>query len=67
MLIVVISMGRMSMTFMDEVGVVTVLYGRMPAAGRVAVRMVLGDGMWAHQFIVVNRLRENGRGVAPSQ
>jgi len=40
-------MGGMSMTFMDEVGVVTMLYGRMPAAGRMAVRVVLGDGMWA--------------------
>ena len=46
-LIVVISMGGMSMTFMDEVGVVTMLYGRMPAAERMAVRVVLGDGMWA--------------------
>jgi hypothetical protein len=46
-LVVVISMGGMSMTFMDEVGVVTMLYGRMPAAGRMAVRVVFGDGMWA--------------------
>lgn len=48
MLIVMISMGGMSMTFVDKVGVVTVLYGRMPAAGRMAVRMVLGDGVRAH-------------------
>jgi hypothetical protein len=47
-LVVVISMGGMSMTFMDEVGVVTMLYGRMPAAAGMAVRVVLGDGMRAH-------------------
>jgi hypothetical protein len=46
--IVVISMGSMSMTFMDEVGVVTMPQGRMPAAGRMAVRMGLSDRVGRH-------------------
>ena len=66
-LIVVISMGGVSMAFMDEVGMVTMLNGRMPAAGRMAMRMGLCDRVRDHQFIVVNRLREYGRRVAPPQ
>ena len=58
MLIVVIGMGCMPMSFMDEVSVIAVLYGRMPAARRVLVRVVLGDRMWGDELIIIDHLRE---------
>ena len=61
MLIVVIGMGCMPMSFMDEVGVVAVLHCRMPATRCVLVRVVLGDRVRGHELIIIDQLR----GVRP--
>jgi len=57
-LIVVIGMDCMPMSFMDEVGVIAMLYGRMPAARLMAVRVALGDRVRGHQLIIIHRVRE---------
>ena len=67
MLIVVIGMGCMPMSLVDEVGVVAVLQCWMPASRGVAVRVTLGDRVWRRQLIIINRLRKYGRGASPSQ
>jgi hypothetical protein len=55
------------MTFMDEVGVIAMLHRQMSAARRVAVRMILGDGVRGRQLVIVGQLREYGHGVTPAQ
>ena len=67
MLIVVIGVGCMPMSFMDEVSVIAVLYDRMPAARLMAVRVALGDCVWGQQLIIINRVREYCCGASPSQ
>ena len=67
MLIVVIGMGCMPMSFVNEVSVVAVLHGRMPAARLMAVRVALGDRVRGQQLIIIDRLREYGCGASPSQ
>ena len=67
MLIVVIGMGCMPMSFMDEVSVIAVLYGRMPAARLMAMRVAFGDRVRGRQLIILNRVREYGCGASPSQ
>ena len=51
MLIVVIGMGSVPMSFMDEVGVVPVLHCGMPATWCMAMRVVLGDRVRRGQTI----------------
>src|SRR5215216_2290019 len=60
-LIVMISVGCMPMSLVDEVRVVAVLQSRMPAARGMTVRVALGDGVRSRQLIVINRLRKHGR------
>src|SRR5688572_24788940 len=67
MLIVVIGMGCMPMSFMNEVSVIAVLHGRMPAARLMAVRVAFGDRVWGQQLIIITRVREYGCGASPSQ
>src|SRR5215211_5602180 len=66
-LIVMISVGCMPMSLVDEVGVVAVLQSWMPATRGMAVRVALGDGVRSRQLIIINRLRKCGRGASPSQ
>jgi hypothetical protein len=53
-LIVVISMGSMPMTFVDEIGVVAMLHCRMATARRMAMGVAFGDHMRGDQLIVVD-------------
>ena len=55
MLIIVIGVGGMPMSFMDEVGVVAVLHRRMPATRCVLVRVILGDRVRSHKLIINDR------------
>jgi hypothetical protein len=57
MLIVMISVGRMPMSFVNEVGVVPVLHCRVPATWCMLVGVALGDGVRSRQLIVVDQLR----------
>ena len=66
-LIVVIGMRCMPMSFMDEVSVVAVLHCRMPAAWRMAMRVALGDRVRGEQLIIIDRLRQYGRGASAAQ
>ena len=54
MLIVMINMGGMPMTFVDEVSMVTVLHCRVPAAWCMLVRVAFRDRVRSHQLIVVD-------------
>ena len=57
MLIVMIGMGCMSMSFMDEVGVVAMLHCRMPATRCVLVRVAFCDPVRSDELIFIDRLR----------
>src|SRR5829696_7979010 len=60
-LIVVIGMGSVPMSFMDEVGVVAVLHCGMPATWCMAVGVVLGDRVRRHKvIIIIGQFREYG-------
>jgi copper oxidase (laccase) domain-containing protein len=66
-LIVVISMGCVPVSFVDEVGVVAVLHSGMPATRCMLVRVALGDRVWSDELIIIYQLREHGRGPSASQ
>ena len=67
MLIVVIGMGSVPMSFMDEVSVITVLHCRMPATWCMPVGVVFGDRVRSHEFNIIDQLREYSRGASPAQ
>jgi hypothetical protein len=65
--IVVISMGCMPMSFVDEVGVVPVLHCGMPATRCMLVRVAFGDCVRSDELIIVDQLWQYGRGASASQ
>jgi hypothetical protein len=65
-LIVVIGVGGMPMSFVDEVGVVAMQHRQMPAARCVLVRVILGDRVRSHKLIIIDQLRQYRRGASPS-
>ncbi len=64
--IVMISMGSVPMTLMDEIGVIAMLHCLMPAARSVAMWVALGDRMRGDEFIIIDQFGEYGSGAALS-
>ena len=66
MFIVMISMGSMPMTFVDEIGVIAMLHCLMPAARGMAMWVALGDRVRGDELIIIDQFGEYGRGAALS-